>query len=332
MFPNLPSSADLPTKRLDDSRDFERVVTEPNAASYPNKKRKYSTDPSEKSDMLAHDSPTLFFKIPGIVLDPEEESAMQSILAKGKERACSMAMSYEAEKALQRRTFEDSVKRANRRANEAENKLRTSVDDYAEKLKLNDREHADESRALKDELEAAKRQWKENQEISVAYAAEIQTLKEELQAEKERNSDTDSVNELRRSLTESENQLSMKEDQLKLYDQLRLGFIQEGRNMQDRHRIADDHLNQARAQYDKLTASLASLNVDLEEIGMKLIKKFIRDVLQQNQDMTTKFEQTRKFWTDASDAVTAFHTQCSSYPNRSLKDAAADLERTMEAL
>ena len=156
---------------FDADADADGSGSESRSSSRLSKRRKYSTEPSEAFNVLPTDSAASLkhldgFKVPGLFLSPD-------VFAKAKEDWRNIYTAYEGEKASRKETFEAALKRATRRANDAEHKLQDASQMYADNLKAEKEAHVKALEAKAAELEAKEK--------------ELQAKEKELQAEKEKN-------------------------------------------------------------------------------------------------------------------------------------------------
>ena len=307
--PNDPKSAGLPVDRMTNTIgprgiDFERVPLSP-----PNKKRKYSTDGSDKHGMLDRDSYTLFLKANGRASDSEDIISIENSLNAIKEKAYRISCKHVAEKAAKRKDFDASMGRANRRAIEAENKLRSCSQDYSENLKSKDIAYASELEGLKNQLEAQTVLMNDINESGIQQAAKTETIR------KKQDSTIDalrhSLAEMEGQLTQKSDQLLMQEKQLILYDQLRLRVTKETQSILEKHQIADSGLVEAGLQHDKLFTLVEKLNTDFDDFSGKQWRQIHNDIWREGQEATRKSGPARILWADARKAFADFHADCS---------------------
>ena len=273
-----PKPADHGTSRR--RTDADGSDSESRSSSRLSKRRKYSTEPSEPLTILPADSAASLrllegFKTSGLFFHPDA-------IAKAKEDWRNMSSAYESEKASRKETFEAALKRATRRANDAEHKLQDASQDYADKLK-------------------AEREAKE------ASDRALEAIKIELQAEKEKREDSVNL----RNMTA---QLSEQEEQLKLYDALRAQINTQVKQLKTLQVDALENSEAVKNQQSALTAfidNFASENFEDMNFGRILgtVKNYGKDMHDSNKAMAEKLEEARGTWKRTSEAVSAFHAQ-----------------------
>ena len=294
LFPNLPASAGLPPV------DFEAVVenqlkaskddqpeaskrkssavevseTESRSSSHQSKRPKYSTEPSETypaapipsepTPSLAPKSPYPVLVFPDIVFSTED-------LIKARERAKELSTMYEAERTSRKEAFEAAHKRATRRANDAEQKLIETGQEYAMKLKVEKAVIARELATLQEERDAAVNKLAETSQDLEAYKEENQTLKQAPVPLPES--------------TLLHQQLATQESQLKLYDQLRTSLVTEAQKPRELSNRLKQESNEHNIQQSLLTASIKKLNDEFEDLSNKAIVKYVREIQQRNEEL-----------------------------------------------
>ena len=265
------------------STDAELSERDSGAAVNPHKRRKVSPDyVNRKTELMTPDSPGLFFKLPGVMLDDERVAQIQDIIRQGQEKARNTSQRYEAEKAAQRRTFEAAVSRANRRVHDAQEGLRHANFQHADTLKFKEAQFNETLRALKQDIEKEQRQRKNNDD---AYGNQVKMLQNELQALKVHESTTDVAQELRKSLIEMEGRLLQQEEQLKLYDQLRNGIGKDIQLIREKNNVARVDLEEVKASHEMLTGLIGTLDTDLDDVSLKTIKKYVQGIREENQGL-----------------------------------------------
>ena len=277
-----------PAKRRLSKRqaDVDGSDSESRSSSRLSKRRKYSTEPSESFTILPTDSAASLrllesFKLSGLFFHPDA-------IAKAKEDWRNMASAYESEKASRRETFEAALRRATRRANEAEHKLQDASQEYADKLKL-------EKEVQGKVLEAKEK---------------------ELQAEKDKNKGSESLGDMTA-------QLSEKEEQLKLYDALRSQINTQVEQLKTLEVTALESSESIKNQHSVLTGYIDKFaDEDWDDMGvgrlMGTVKKSGREIQDSNLTLIEKLEEVRGTWRRMSEAVSAFHAQFGAETSRSM--------------
>lgn len=265
------------------STDAELSERDSGSALNPYKRRKISPDYiNGKTEMITPDSPGLFFKLPGVMLDDERVAQIQDIIRQGQDKARNTSQRYEAEKAAQRRTFEAAVSRANRRAHDAQEGLRHANFQHADTLKFKEAQFNEILRALKQDIESEQRQRRNNDD---AYASQVRMLQNELQVLRVQERTTDVAEELRKSLVEMEGRLSQQAEQLKLYNQLRNGIGKEIQLVREKNNVAREDLEAVKASHEMLTSLIGTLDTDLDDVSLKTIKKYVQGIREENQGL-----------------------------------------------
>lgn len=111
---------------------------------------------------------------PGIIGDEDEIFALQQgiseLLEQANDKRRMRTMNYEAEKSLQSQAFTASVTRANRRAEEAEERLRVVHHQYGETAKIERERTAIEMDALKEDFQRKQKEMTETAEEKLRIA------------------------------------------------------------------------------------------------------------------------------------------------------------------
>ena len=279
-----------PAKRRASKRQIDADIdgsdSESRSSSRLSKRRKYSTEPSEPLTILPADSAASVrllegFKLPGLFLHPDA-------ITKAREDWRNMATAYESEKASRKETFEAALKRATRRANEAEHKLQDASQEYADKLKL-------------------------EKEVQGKALEATQT---ELQAEKDKNKDSANLDDMVA-------QLSAKEEQLKLYDALRAQINTQVEQLKALHVTAFENSESVENQQSDLAECIEKFaDENWAEMGVGrligTVKRFGKEVRDSNLTLKEKLEEARGTWRKTSEAVSAFHAQFGADTLRSM--------------
>lgn len=258
-FPNLlglagsaPSVPDNKTVHPDPpKRNAEVTDSESRSSSHLSKRRKYSTEPSETYNIMLSDPSTGLkalndgLKLNGMIFYPDA-------IAKASENFRNMSIAYVAEKASRKETFEAALKRATRRANDADHRLQDASQDYADKLKAESEANAKTQETLLAENESLKA---ENVSLVISEAASREALK------------TASTS------PSLQNSLLEKEAQLALFDQLRSQVNGEIKKLTSLHASAMENSDAMHYWQKRVSDSVDKFNNDLEDMGMKTIKR-----------------------------------------------------------
>ena len=200
-----------------------------------------------------------------MVLLPEE-------IEKATHRASMMAISYEAERASRKEICEGAIKRANRRANEAESNFRNRSQTNTAKFKARDEAHAKEMDALRKEHQT---------EIEHLKASTLLRLEAKLQ----------------------DAQVTAQETHLKIYDQLCSHIHQEVTQLQELQKRTGDNLETVKADSQALGAAIERLNDDLDDVGMKTIKKYAEAIRDDYMAVEAKLRGTFEVCGETREAV-----------------------------
>jgi hypothetical protein len=260
------------------STDNELGTRVSNTLAYPHKRRKCS--PSALKSSSIESDPTAA----SMTLEEEDVLGLQEqisqILHRVKEKSRATALDRDAELSLQRRAFEDSVSRANRRADEAQDKLRQAHYEFAEALKAKESQHAEALRIIQSEYAGAAKLAEE------AHAKEINEMAKRLIAQEKR------LNEAGKSV-ESSNKLSLKQ-QLS---------VQQANQIRALHSATENSVVKAYNSFQPLSTSLDRLKDSLEDMSMKAITKAVTHLISENMEAQGWMEQAMTDVKAASMAV-----------------------------
>ncbi|MCJ1271820.1 hypothetical protein MMC22_011725 [Lobaria immixta] len=291
-FPNLlglagsaPSVPDEKPVRPDPpKRNAEATDSESRSSSHLSKRRKYSTEPSETYNLMLSDPSTGLkalndgLKLNGMIFYPDA-------IAKASENFRNMSLAYVAEKASRKETFEAALKRATRRANDADHKLQDVSQDFADKFKAETEANAKSLEVLRAENESLKA---ENQSLVISEAASREALKTASESPSLRNS------------------LLEKEAQLALSDQLRSQVHGEIEKIQALHASAVAKSDSMHYWQKRLSDSVNKFNEDLEDMGMKTIKRCGTEIQGELRSMLTADEQSTECLREVGKGIAAF--------------------------
>ncbi|MCJ1468005.1 hypothetical protein MMC07_006631 [Pseudocyphellaria aurata] len=258
-FPNLlglagsaPSVPDnKPVNPDPPKRNAEVTDSESRSSSHLSKRRKYSTEPSETYNSMLSDPSTGLkalndgLKLNGMIFYPDA-------IAKASENFRNMSIAYVAEKASRKETFEAALKRATRRANDADHKLQDASQEFADKLKAESEANDKTQETLRAENESLKA---ENASLVISEAASREALKTASHSPSLQNS------------------LLEKEAQLALFDQLRSQVNGEIEKLTALHASAMEKSDAMHYWQKRVSDSVDKFNNDLEDMGMKTIKR-----------------------------------------------------------
>ena len=291
-FPNLlglagsaPPVADDKTVQPDPpKRNAEGTDSESRSSSHLSKRRKYSTEPSETYNQVLSDSSNGLkalndgLKLDGMIFYPDA-------IAKASENFRNMSLAYVAEKASRKETFEAALKRATRRANDADHKLQDVSQDFADKFRAETEANAQSLEALRAEIESLKA---ENASLVIAEAASREALK----------TASDSAS-LRNFLLE-------KEAQLAVYENSRSQVFGEIEKLASLHASVIEKSESMHHWQEKLRASVDKFNEDLEDMGMKTIKRCGTEIQGELRSMLASDESVTESLGEVGKAIAAF--------------------------
>ena len=380
LFPNLPlpsESHDVtlpprtgPAEALNkSSAETEGTGSEYRSSPHPNKRQKYSTEPSETSELITHsrDSPScLKTQVDNIftrdmILSAEDVTALRSLLTKAHARARSTSIAVDAEKESRQATYEAALGRANRRAHNAEENLRLitqesgdktraaeeatreygdkvraaeeATREYGDKLRVAEeanREYGDKLRAAEEALNKADQEMSELRRTHAdsqkakddQRSTEIAEMESELLAWAERSKVATSRSEI------LEVEATIREEQLKLYDQLREQIDKKVHKLQPLQATAREKLEQFKTPFDTLSLSVEEFNGVVDDISAKKIKWYAGKIQHEKEEVAKALGEVQDLWTQTSEAVSAFGAQ---FPKESLETRAKDAKNAKDA-
>lgn len=265
-------------------RNAEGTDSESRSSSHLSKRRKYSTEPSETYNLMLADPSTGLkalndgLKLNGMLFYPDA-------IAKASENFRNMSLAYVAEKASRKETFEAALKRATRRANDADHKLQDVSQDFADKFKAESEANAKSQEVLRAEIGSLKA---EIASLTISEAASREALKTASESPSLRNS------------------LLEKEAQLALFDQLRSQVHGELERLQALHASATAKSDSMHHWQKRVSDSVNKFNEDLEDMGMKTIKRCGAEIQGELRSMLTSDEQATESLRDVGKGIAAF--------------------------
>ena len=279
-FPNLPGLTGPPPPNLDDKtvrsdqpkRRHEGTDSESRSSSHLSKRRKYSTEPSETYNLVLSDPSTGLkalndgLKLNGMIFYPDA-------LAKASENFRNMSLAYVAEKASRKETFEAALKRATRRANEADHKFQDASQQYADRAKVQAESHAKTLETLRAEIQTIKA---ENAELVLSEAVSREALKTASESPSLRNS------------------LLEKEEQLAMFDHFRTAINTEIEQLTSLHASATAKAAIAQHWQQEVSNRVNKFNDELEDMGMKTIKRCGTEIQTEVQSMVMSNQKAKE--------------------------------------
>lgn len=292
-FPNLlglagsapPVPDDKPVQPDPPKRNAEGTDSESRSSSHLSKRRKYSTEPSETYNHVLSDPSNGLkalndgLKLNGMIFYPDA-------IAKASENFRNMSLAYVAEKASRKETFEAALKRATRRANDADHKLQDVSQDYADKFKAETEANTKSLEALRAENESLKA---ENASLVITEAASREALK----------TASDSAS-LRNFLLE-------KEAQLAVFENSRSQVFGEIEKLNALHASVIEKSESMHYWQKTLSASVDKFNEDLEDMGIKTIKRCGTEIQGELRSMLASDESVTESLREVGKGIAAFY-------------------------
>lgn len=258
-FPNLPGFAIPPAPNLEpkppqtesSKRKVETEATdsESRTSSHLSKRRKYSAELSETFNPGSADPPAPMKAL----IDNMNQNGMifyPEAIAQAEENYRKFCLAYTAEKTSRQETYEAALKRATRRANDAERKLQDASQDYADKIKVNDEIHAKVVEALREEV--------------ANLTASLKSSNESLKTATESTS-------LRTALSE-------KEAQLARHDELQSQFVSKFESLSKSHIKATKTVSALKTQQEKASKFIDESFQDWGDVTFNKLQKFASDM------------------------------------------------------
>lgn len=299
------------------SAEREGTGSEFRLSPHPSKRRKYSTDPSETSEYLAHPQGSPSYpkaqpdniSAPEMILSSEDVAALRELLFKARAKAQSTSVTLDAERESRQATYEAALGRANRRVHNAEENLRDVTADYGDKIRTT---QAALSRA-EQEISELRKAHADNLK---AKSAEITALTSELQAVSERTKNANVVDDiqekiegLQKQVAELQEKDATKEVQLKLYDRLRDEITREVDTLQVLQGAMRENSEAFETAFDTLSISVTDLNRTIDDLPAKKIEDYVRRIHGENEEVAKALRVAKESWTKTTEAVSAFWAQ-----------------------
>lgn len=302
------------------SAEREGNESEFRSSPHPNKRRKYSTEPSETSEYLVHpqhlpDDPNYPKTQPNsgstaeLILGPDDAAALQGLITRAREKARSTSITLQAERESRQATYEAALGRANRRAHNAEENLRNVTAEYGDKIRAT---QAALSRADQESSELRNA----HAEALAAQAAEVAALRSALEAASEQSKDAAvaenvqaQIDEMQKQLNELQEKDSTNGEHLRLYDQLRDGITKEVDALQSLQGTTNQHSGALETAFETLSTSVTGLYNTVDDLSARKIEDFVRRIQGEKEEVEKAFAVARESWTKTSEAVSAFRDQ-----------------------
>ena len=147
---------------------------------------------------------------------------------------------------------------------------------------------------------------REREDIDKAYQQDIAGLKAQLQAAEKAARSPEYEERLHTTISALQKQLSAREEQSELYERARLNHAKSSARLQKAwHNIAEN-LSRIHMQHGKLSASLLRLDKDLEDMGMKAIRKAVGQLLLDIRETEQWLDQAKESMIAASSSTNNF--------------------------
>ena len=182
------------------------------------------------------------------------------------------------EQASRKDTFEAALRRANRRANEAERKLQDMSQSYADKLKAKEEAHAGAVESLRAE--------------NATLSASLTSLRESFQALSEASS--------RRAV------LDEKHAQLARLDEILPPLTTEAAKLLDVRTQALSHTAAIGSQHERLSKLIGQFLENIEEVSMKRLKGYGIEIQDESRAMGERISEAKVGWEELSGLTETF--------------------------
>lgn len=294
-FPNLPGFAvpaapvvpAAPAPVLDDKGiqpeppkrkvNGEGTDSESRSSSRIGKRRKYSTEPADSVNPVSTDTmapPKLLSQslhLNGMIFYPDA-------IAEATENFRSLSRAFLNEQASRKDTFEAALRRANRRANDAEHRLQDMSQSYADKLKAKDEAHASAFESLRME--------------NATLTASMVALRESMQALSESSS--------RRAVLED------KHAKLARLEKLGPRLTAEAAKLLQVRTQASSRAAAIVVQHEKLSSLIHDFVYDIEEVSMKRLKRYGVEIQDGSRAVGERILEAKGDWEELSELAQMF--------------------------
>lgn len=162
-------------------------------------------------------------------------------------------------------------------------------------IEADQREIDSQRRTIENQQRAIDTQPKEREESDKTYQREITDLKAQLLAAEGFARSPEYEERLHTTIADLQKQLSAREEQSELYEKARLNLAKSSaRAQQSWHNMADC-ISRIHLQHGKLSASLSRLDKDLEDMGMKAIRKAVGQLVLDIRGIDEWLNQAKQF-------------------------------------
>lgn len=255
----------------------EGTDSESRSSSRISKRRKYSTEPAEPANPVPVDpmappkALSQSLNLNGMIFYPDA-------IAQASENFRTLSRAVLNEQASRKDTFEAALRRANRRANDAEHKLQDMSQSYADKLKAKEEAHASAVESL----------GVENATLSASLSAS----RESLQALSESSS--------RRAA------LDDKHAQLARLDEILPPLTAEAAKLLDVRTRALSHAAAIVVQHETLSDLIRQFLENFEEVSMKRLKGYGIEIQDESRAMGERIREAKAGWEGLSELAEIF--------------------------
>lgn len=254
----------------------EGTDSESRSSSHISKRRKYSTEPAEPVNPVPVDpmappkALSQSLNMNGMIFYPDA-------IAQAAENFRTLSRTVLNEQASRKDTFEAALRRANRRANDAEHRLQDMSQGYADKLKAKEEAHATAFDSLQ---------------------ADIGTLTASLAASRESY----------HALSESSRRAALddKHAQIARLDELLPPLTAVATKLLDVRAQASSHVAAIVAQHEMLSNLIRQFLDNIEEVSMKRLKGYAFEIRDESQAMGERIREAKVSWEDVSELAQTF--------------------------
>lgn len=218
----------------------------------------------------------------------EDAATIQSILSRANDTVRARLAAAEADQARRQALFDAALGRASRRANEAERKFQEEMQKSSDIIKS------------KDDIINSKDE---------RHAEAVEELKGKIAAVEGDTNTKATIEALQKTLADKDTELAMKEQQLRLYDQLREQICSEVAKLSEAHEGASQTVAAIKDNQSELERKLSLLDADLSDLTIKTIQKYVDDVKGECEGIQSSMAAIVSQWQTARDAVVTFRTQ-----------------------
>lgn len=265
--------SELPKRKV----NGEGTDSESRSSSHISKRRKYSNEPVEPTNPVPVDpmappkALSQSLSLSGMIFYPDA-------IARASEDFRNLSRTVLNEQASRKDTFEAALRRANRRANDAEHKLQDMSQNYADKLKAKEEAHAIAIDALRVE--------------NATLSASLVTSRESFQALSESSSRRAALDE--------------KHAQIARLDELLPPLTTAAAKLLDVRAQALSHVVAIMVQHEMLTNLIHQFLENIEEVSMKRLKGYGFEIQDESRAMGERIREAKAGWEELSELAQTF--------------------------